>query len=166
MKNRTNKSQIILIITISLIISLGIIYISFLPLTKTLKNIKETTDYYRALEIANSGLEIDYLSLIPGGFDLLANTTSRSSLQCKEFNRYNSCIFSTNYSSTSLEGLSKYCDYNNNWRINNSYLNLERKKLSEIDGYNFFKIKINSQGVVRNKLANLNIEIYVGRCMQ
>ena len=166
MKKIENKSQIIMITITSMIISLGIIYISLMPIMKTVRNISETTNYYQALEISNTGLEIEYLSTLADGFDYLANTSSRSGVRCDIYNRNNNCGYSSEYNTSSLNGISKYCDYNNSWRNNGGYLNLERKEIGTktIWGANYKKLLINSQGVFKNKLGNINIIIYPPQC--
>ncbi|GIW65953.1 MAG: hypothetical protein KatS3mg094_472 [Candidatus Parcubacteria bacterium] len=171
MKKIEKKSQVILITITSLIISLGIIYISFIPIIKTARSINEMTNYYQALEISNTGLEIEYLATLTSGFDYLAATKSRAGNNCNVYSRNSNCGYSSDYSASSLNGISKYCDYNSSWRNNGGYLNLERKELGTttigLSGYNltYVKLLINSQGIFKNKLSSLNVIIYPAPCM-
>lgn len=158
-----HRGQIILITTFSLVIILGIIYISSTPILKFLRSIKETSYYYNALNIANTGLEISYLGIIPRGFDLLANTSSRIGSGCYITNRTACSYDRTN--NNILNRTSKYCRLNN---LENAYLNLKiatTNNITTISGSTFVKTKINSQGVFKNKLSNLKIFVWPVVCL-
>lgn len=158
---KKNKGQIIIITTISLIIMLVVVYISFLPITKLLTSIRETTDYYQAINITNSGLEIAYLTITFNGFDLLANTTSRGTDgSCYSSDRTSVCGFDQYQGRNQLNRTSKFCHLSRVFSGSglSGYLNLRlatTNNATTIGGTTFVKTSINSQGVVRNKLANL-----------
>ncbi|MCS7184202.1 MAG: hypothetical protein NZ866_02540 [Patescibacteria group bacterium] len=162
------KGQVLIITIFSLIITLGLIYLSLNPIANLLKEVKETTYYYQATEIANTGLEIEYFTIRTAGFDLLINTTSRRGGECEIYgeNSRNS-VCGIEIASNILNRTVKYCQYKNQNGENqwsDGYLNIKTATTNininiNLGDYTLelTKIVITSQGNYKGKLANLSL---------
>lgn len=167
MKNKY-KAQIILITTLSLIITLSIVYIAVIPIFKFLKSIKLTTNYYQAVEIANIGLEIEEINFLPKGFDLLINTTSRYYNECYKKERSSICSYDNinEPSNNILNRISKYCQIEN-FDLNDYYLNLKTATTNYTTtsgGTTLVENFITSQGVYKENLVILKLRNFPVVC--
>ena len=153
-----NRSQIILITTFSLIIILGVVYISLLPISNLLKSLRESSDYYQSLNFSNDGIEISYFSSIKvSGYDLLSGTYTRSGNSCDTYDNFRMGVCANNNVNNILNLTSKYCNYLD------GYLNLQVATTNQINGYSI-KTMIKSQGAFKNKLTTLRVYVIAAEC--